>query len=62
MSIVKWKLILTEMLQHLLKNSNMTLSVVGLQVEDLDPKDKEERLLILSFSSLKANHPVYLKM
>jgi hypothetical protein len=40
----------------------MTLSVVGLQVEDLDPKDKEERLLILSFSSLKANHPVYLKM
>ncbi len=62
MSIVKWKLILTEMLQHLLKNSNMTLSVVGLQVEDLDPKDKEERLLILSFSSLKANHQVYLKM
>ena len=62
MSIVKWKLILTEMLQHLLKNNNMILSVVGLQVEDLDPKDKEERLLILSFSSLKANHPVYLKM
>jgi len=40
----------------------MTLSVVGLQVEDLDPKDKEERLLTLSFSSLKANHQVYLKM